>query len=238
MPYQAVLFDLDDTLISLRGCEAEALERTLAGAELLSRFSAPLERITATFASISGQYWTARTSDGNISLTREGVVEHSLRDLLAHFNLDSALAEDLAAKYWRNFCRSSALNPGALETVRMLSEHYRLGVITNGYSDSQRGRLGAAGLTPYFDPILISEEAGLAKPDARIFQMALDALDLSPVDVIYVGDSIGHDFAGCQRAGIDFCHYFPRPATDRNLPSVKYRISHLTDLIDLLLPAE
>ena len=34
--YQAILFDLDDTLFSLRGCEAIALQRTLEGAGLLS----------------------------------------------------------------------------------------------------------------------------------------------------------------------------------------------------------
>ena len=31
-------------------------------------------------------------------------------------------------------------------------------MITNGYSDSQRGRLEAAGLLDLFDPLLISEE--------------------------------------------------------------------------------
>lgn len=34
--YQAILFDLEDTLFSLRGCEAQALQRTLEGAGLLS----------------------------------------------------------------------------------------------------------------------------------------------------------------------------------------------------------
>ncbi len=236
MPYQAILFDLDDTLISLRGCESEALRRSLDEAGLTHRFRDDYSNVSATFAKISGKYWAARSKDGYTSYTREQVVEQSLRDLLAHYNLDTALAEDLATKYWRDFCRSSALNPGALDTLRHLSQHFRLGLITNGYSDSQRGRLDAAGLSQFFDPILISEEVGIAKPDARIFDMALRALELSAEDVIYVGDSIGHDCAGCQNAGIGFCHYYPHQAAGVELPDVKYRIGHLTDLIDLIAP--
>ncbi len=230
--YHAILFDLDDTLISLRGCEAQALRQTLGDAGLIARLPNEFASISATFAAISGSYWGQRSAK---RYSRDQVLEGSLRDLLAHFNLDTALAKDLALTYWRDFCRSSALNPGALDTVRHLSQHFPLGLITNGYSDSQRGRLDAAGLSQFFDPILISEEVGIAKPDARIFEMALHALDLSAADVIYIGDSIGHDCAGCQNAGIDFCHYCPDLATDRPpLPAVKYQIGHLPDLIDLL----
>ena len=236
MPYQAILFDLDNTLISLRGCEAEALKHTLVGAELLSRFSESRAQVTETFAKISGNYWAARTKDGYTSYSREQVVEYSLRDFLAHFNLDTALARDLALKYWRNFCRSSALNSGALETLQQLSRRYRLGVITNGFIDSQRGRLEAAGLTDYFDPIRISEEVGIAKPDRRIFEMALAQLEMRAQEVLYIGDSISHDREGCISAGIDFCHYCPHPAMDLDLPAVKFRIGRLSELIDLLSP--
>ncbi|MCY4070490.1 MAG: HAD family hydrolase [Chloroflexi bacterium] len=229
--YQAILFDLDDTLISLRGCESEALRRSLDEAGQTGRFRDDYSSVTEIFAAISSRYWAERGAQG---YSRDQVLEASLRDLLTHYNLDAALADDLARKYWRDFCRSSALNPGALDTLRHLSKHFRLGLITNGYSDSQRGRLDAAGLSQFFDPILISEEVGIAKPDARIFTMALDALDLSASDVIYVGDSIGHDHAGCQSAGIDFCHYRPNPAPEQALPDVKYRIGHLPDLINLL----
>ncbi|MCE2471907.1 MAG: hypothetical protein J4G18_08405 [Anaerolineae bacterium] len=53
---RAILFDLDDTLFNLSGCEAEALRRTLGGAGLL--MSMPTD-FTQTFAAISSGYWTA-----------------------------------------------------------------------------------------------------------------------------------------------------------------------------------
>ena len=231
--YKAILFDLDDTLINLRGCEAEALQRTLGEAELLALLPSDYGSVSASFAEISGRYWGQRSDTG---YTRDQVLQYSLRDLLVHYQLDAAESVALAPEYWRNFCHSSALNPAALDTVRQLSQHYRLGVITNGYIDSQRGRLDAAGLTQFFDPILISEEVGFAKPEVRIFKMALAHLGLRPEAVLYVGDSISHDREGCLRAGIDFCHFCPQHSIRDDLPGVKLRVARLEELIGILMP--
>ncbi len=230
---QAILFDLDDTLFSLSGCEAEALRRTLGGAGLL--MSMPTD-FTQTFAAISSGYWTARTVDGAMQHTRAEVTELSWHDFLARLDLDVSRAPKLAKEFWAAFCASSALNPGARKVVEGLAQHFRLGMITNGYSDSQRGRLAASGWSDRFDPLLISEEVGLAKPDGRIFEMALEQLEFGPEEVLYVGDSLSHDREGCLRAGISFCHFCPGAVQDLSLPSVKYRIGLLSELASLLLP--
>ena len=225
--YLAILFDLDDTLFSLRRCEAAALRRTLENAGLLARLPADyMER----YAAISAKHWAAPSADGYTQYRRENVTELSWRDFLSRQGLDVDMAKRLAAQFWKEFCRSSALNPGAEEVLRELSTAYRLGMITNGYSNSQRGRLRAAGLLDVFDPLLISEEVGVQKPDERIFEMALTHLGLGPEALLYVGDSISHDREGCLRAGIDFCHYCPRMDVDNELPAVPYRLTELTDL--------
>jgi len=231
--YQAILFDLDDTLFSLSGCEAQALQRTLDAAGLLARL--PID-FAERYAVISSKYWAARTADGYTQYGREEVIELSWRDFLTHYGLDTGISAELAEQFWTEFCRADALNPGAKAVLQCLSPHYRLGMITNGYSDSQRGRLGAARLLDVFDPLLISEEVGVAKPDIRIFKMALTHLGLPPEAVLYVGDSISHDREGCLRAGIDFCHYCPSLKKAGDLPQVKFRVAELTDLIPLLLP--
>ncbi len=227
MIYQAILFDLDDTLFSLRGCEAAALHRTLESAGLLQRCPPDFAE---HYAAISARYWAARSADGYTQYTRESVIELSWRDFLSQQGLADEKAQPLAAQFWQEFCRSSALNPAAEEVLRELSTAYRLGMITNGYGDSQRGRLAAAGLLNIFDPLLISEEVGVAKPDVGIFELALSHLRLPREAVLYVGDSISHDGEGCRRAGIDFCHYCPRMDLDNELPDVPYRIAKLTEL--------
>lgn len=232
--HQAILFDLDDTLFSLRGCEALALRRTLEDAKLLPRVPADFAE---QYAAISSGYWAARSADGYTQYTRESVIELSWRDFLSQQGLAIEKAKPLAAQFWQEFCRSSALNPGAEEVLRELSTAFRLGMITNGYSDSQRGRLEAAGLLDVFDPLLISEEVGVQKPDKRIFELALTHLGLPPEAVLYVGDSISHDYQGCQAAGIDFCHYCPGWRATDNLRPVKFRVRSLEELIPITLPA-
>lgn len=231
---KAILFDLDDTLFSLSGCEAEALRRTLSGTGLLATMPADFARI---YASISSGYWAARSANDDSQVTRDRVIESSWRDFLARLDLDVNRAPELAEAFWAAFCAASALNPGAREVVERLAKDFRLGMITNGYSDSQRGRLAAAGWSDRFDPLLISEEVGAAKPEARIFEMALEQLELGAENVLYVGDSLSHDRAGCLRAGIPFCHYCPDPSADAGLITADFRISHLSQLAPLLLNA-
>ncbi len=230
---KAILFDLDDTLFSLSGCEAGALRRTLNSAGLLTAMPADFAQI---YAAISSGYWAAQMANGGRQHRRAEVVELSWRDFLARFDLDVKQAPRLAKDFWAAFCAADALNPGARETVDTLAKRFRVGMITNGYSDSQRGRLAAAGWSDRFHPLLISDEVGVAKPDARIFQLALEQLELDPDEVLYVGDSLSHDRDGCRRAGIRFCHYCPTPLLDANPPAVSYRISHLNQLAALLLP--
>ncbi len=189
------------------------------------------------YAAISGGYWAARAADDDSHFTREQVIELSWRDFLSRLKLDASRAPKLAEEFWAAFCAASSLNPGARETVERLAEHYRLGMITNGYSESQRGRLAAAGWGDRFNPLLISQEVGLAKPDARIFNMALELLKLDAEDVMYVGDSLSHDREGCRRAGIPFCHYCPDQSADAGLTTADFRISHLSQLASLLLNA-
>ena len=125
------------------------------------------------------------------------------------------------------------MNPGAREVLTCIRGHYKLGLITNGDTDAQRGRLQATGLAPFFDAVLISDEAGCAKPDPRIFAIALDALGVSAPEALFVGDSIEHDYEGAQNAGIDFCYYQPDAAAHPEVQP-KLRVRGFDELIERL----
>ena len=92
------------------------------------------------------------------------------------------------------------------EDVRPFLEHVAaampVGLVTNGAPDDQRWKLQQLSLEAAFRPLLVSGEVGVAKPDAAIFRMALDALGLEAGEVWHVGDSLRHDVAGAQAAGI------------------------------------
>ena len=228
---KAILFDLDDTLFSLSGCEAQALRHTLGCAGLLEALPADFIQ---RYAAISSGYWAARTADGSMRHTRAQIIELSWRDFPGALRPGRQPSAKARRGLLGGFLRIQRAEPRRARIVENLAGQYRLGMVTNGYSDSQRGRLAAAGWGDRFDPLLISEEVGVAKPDPRIFQLALDQLGLGAADALYVGDSLSHDREGCLRAGIRFCHYCPDPARGTGAPKCDYRIRNLLDLERLL----
>mgnify|MGYP000231633514 CR=1 FL=1 len=58
-------------------------------------------------------------------------------------------------------------------TLAALRPHYRLGLVTNGPSRMQRPKIEQFRLGDYLDPLIVSEEVGVAKPDPAIFDPAL-----------------------------------------------------------------
>jgi putative hydrolase of the HAD superfamily len=88
---------------------------------------------------------------------------------------------------------------------RLAGSGLRLALISNG-GPGQRRKLEHARLPlDRFAAIVISSEVGLAKPDPRIFALALQRLGLESDEVLMVGDSPEHDIAGARAAGIASC---------------------------------
>jgi len=76
----------------------------------------------------------------------------------------------------------------------------RLGLISN-WDDRLRPLLGRLDLARYFDPIIISCEAGCTKPAAGLFAAAARRWNLAPELILHIGDSAAMDQAGAQAAG-------------------------------------
>ena len=82
-----------------------------------------------------------------------------------------------------------------------LSRRYRLGIVSNFYGNLVTVCHNAE-IRPFFSVIVDSARVGFEKPDARIFQSALDELKLAPADVVFVGDSGPRDMAGARAMGM------------------------------------
>ena len=94
-------------------------------------------------------------------------------------------------------------DPAAATVLRCLK---RAGLRIAAISNTEDGRvnesLALAGLDSELEFLIDSHNVGLRKPDAAIFQLALDRLELQAREAAYVGDSFGHDVIGAQRAGL------------------------------------
>lgn len=58
------------------------------------------------------------------------------------------------------------------------------------------------GLLDYFDAVVSSDQVGYRKPHPRIFERALEVLDLPAEECAHVGDRLGADVAGARRVGM------------------------------------
>jgi epoxide hydrolase-like predicted phosphatase len=118
-------------------------------------------------------------------------------EVLDRFSLPRTEAERLAS----DFFSGDRLDHGLLEIIRDLRPAYKTGLISNAWPDirlwlEERWRIADA-----FDTLVISAEVGLAKPDARIYQIALDQLQVSPAETVFV-DDFEENIVGAREVGM------------------------------------
>jgi len=92
---------------------------------------------------------------------------------------------------------------------------YKLAVVSNAFGTVERQlqelgvcSVGGAGI-PRVGVVIDSRVVGVEKPDARIFQLALDALGVEASRSVYVGDTVKFDVLGAEGAGLHPVHYDP-----------------------------
>jgi putative hydrolase of the HAD superfamily len=115
--------------------------------------------------------------------------------------------------------------PGVPELLTDLAARYRLAVVSNTHEpDLVPGHLAGMGVADLFDAVVTSVEVGRRKPHPAVYATALDRLGVTAAEAVFVGDSVGPDYAGPTAAGmraylIDPVGVAPVP-DDRRLGSV------------------
>jgi putative hydrolase of the HAD superfamily len=127
---------------------------------------------------------------------------------------------------------------------RLRAAGLRTGIVTNGYTALQSRKVQQHGLDDLVDFVLISEQAGVHKPDKAIFDKALELAGVLPEQAIFVGDSPASDIAGAHNARLravllDTCSGWREPGAElpdarAARPSATPRIQCLRELLPLL----
>ena len=153
------------------------------------------EGLTGSFAG-DGEYLPQLRQfvpDYRIEAWRRGLCDCGIQDV--------ALAARLAECLIMERKQRHSLFPDAQPCVDQVRRHWRLGLITNGVSVIQRGKLKLTGLDGQFDPVLVSGEVGVGKPDARIFRRAMELAACTPEECVMVGDAPERDITGACGVG-------------------------------------
>ena len=196
---KAVIFDLDDTLFDHHHSLQSGLFAIRQIYKSLQR--SPFDELENTYTELL-----------------ESLHSQVLRGLLTHEQARIERIQRFFLKYGQRLSLAEAHSaatiyrdayhiarqpvPGAVALLQHLRTSVRIGVVTNNTSLEQHEKLDACGFTPWIDVLVISEEAGIAKPDPAIFELALDKLDAGPHQTVMVGDSWQTDILGARQAGI------------------------------------
>lgn len=85
--------------------------------------------------------------------------------------------------------------------LEVLSQKYKLGIIANQSLGTQK-RIDNWDIGKYFDVVVASAEAGCAKPDLKIFNLALEQAGCQPNEAVMIGDRLDNDIAPAKQMGM------------------------------------
>ncbi len=229
--FSHVVFDLDHTLtyypVPTAGIVAETFDRLSLSLSVLGspetialrydRLWVELEREAASADELRRAVWRRILSESGL--------------------LADGLAERIAAQYGElRRAYGVRLFDGVRDLLADLrAAGYRLGLLTNGLSDTQWEKIRALELGPCFEAVGVAGDLGLYKPDPRAFAALLTQLRAEARRSLFVGDSYDSDIVGAHDAGMATA--WIRPAgTPRPGPVVPhYSLVSVLDLRQVIL---
>lgn len=125
------------------------------------------------------------------------------------------------------------LYEASYRVVSGLHEKYKLGIIANQSLGTQE-RIDKWGIGQFFDVVVASAEAGCAKPDPKIFIMALHKAGCEPAEAIMVGDRLDNDIVPAKKLGMKTVWVRQGYAVYQSIDNESKRPDYIVDSIEEL----
>lgn len=192
--FEAVLWDLDDTLYSRR----EAAQKMFPGL-----FRACL------YTDRSDEFIEEAVAFMVTQARRSGLIhEEAFQALLERYPSDKPyVREACVAYYYAHFRSFAAPSPETVAILQKLkAQGIKLAIVTNilpELLEHQKKKVAALGIAALFDAVVYSAELGIHKPDRRIFDHAAALLGVENEKCLFVGDDPEADVAGALGAGME-----------------------------------
>lgn len=194
--FDAVLFDLDDTLLDGEAAWQSGIAR------LIRRRCPHIQPMAARSAwDTAFEQHFPRYLAGEMTFTECQAARMRSWAGLVGVPLPDRAALDWFADYLAGYSAGWTAFADVAPCLAALAGLQR-GVVTNGDSVQQRDKIAALGLTGAFAVVVASGDIGIAKPDPRIFRHAAQELATVPERCAFVGDRRDTDAAAAAAVGM------------------------------------
>lgn len=222
-PVRAVGFDLDDTLCEYRLSSEDLLASAFDTHDIDPFFT--VDDYLAEMETVAAD-----------ATTKADLRRRCFESLAKQHDRDPLLGAELAATYAE--CRDHTdvvFLPGAEAALTTLAETYPLVLITNGSPEMQRSKLETLGIHSVFDTIVYAGHDTPHKPDSEPFRRAIEGLDVTASETVYIGDDLHMDVQGAHNVGLETI--WLSSDSPSASPSPTHQISSMENLLSVpLLP--
>lgn len=217
-----IFFDLDHTLWDFDRNSALTFETIFKEEKLTIELDLFLE----TYVPINNNYWELYR---NNKVSKEALRTGRLKDCFEALKMEVSLQtiENLSQNYIRFLPTYNILLENTIDILEYLQPNYDLHIITNGFEEVQHLKLNNSKISTFFKTVTTSEEAGVKKPDIKIFEKAFQKAGALPENSLMIGDSYEADILGAEKAGMRsvFFNYYKK--------EVKYQTPAILKLQEL-----
>jgi putative hydrolase of the HAD superfamily len=125
--------------------------------------------------------------------------------------------------------------PGMYKVMEQLRQvSFLIGIVLNGSQESRQRTVQNLNLGKHIDILISSGEAGIKKPDARIFALALSRLGIQASAAWFVGDHPLNDILGAQWAGLQAIWLKGFHEWPANVPGPAWEVDSLYEIVDII----
>lgn len=197
---RGILFDIGDTILSAEKLQQRALKETVNRLAEEPWMLDPEEFVRAYQAADQEPHFD-ELPDLNHLYSDPRIITRTFQMLSWPFTSEIV---DSFLRAYRHELRSNIRPDKSLKEVfdKLKEQGAKLGIVSNGTTREQIDQLMLMQIREYFEPILISEEVGIRKPDPRILLLASDRWQVPPREILVVGDRGDWEIVGAHRAGM------------------------------------
>ena len=228
--YKHLFIDLDDTLWDIHRNSKECL------VEIYNDYG--YNKLYETFEDYYNVYMPSNHHlwglYRNGTINKDELIVERFLVPIREFGIDDAVyAKKLSDDFLERTTLKTRLVDGTMDLLEYLKPKYQMHILSNGFREVQYKKIENSGLKPYFEKIILSDDAGVNKPHPEFFTYAFEQTKADPTEALMIGDSWDADILGAYNSNIHQMWFNPEELQPKDFTPT-YCVKTLDEIRNIL----